>query len=173
MSKGCWALIIFVLMLLTPSLNAYALDMKVNDIKTLNIAVELPADFTEMPDDWVKIKYPSRNRPQAVYSNDSGSVSFGISKMKKPDLIALSEIKDAMLRSMSRFNPQASSFTVDGYDAWIISFRSQAIDSELLNMQLITVTKNDFIIATFNMNESNIGTYKEVGIKSLLSIKFK
>lgn len=154
------------------SFNATALEMKTENINTLHITVALPDDFTIMPDSLIEIKYPSKNRPQVVYSNESGSVSFGVSEKNKPDLICLDEVKDVMLESMKALNPKASPLTVDGYNAWLITFKSQAIDSKILNMQLITMTDKKFLIATFNMTEKNIDKYHDIGILSLSSIKF-
>ncbi|SPX81860.1 hypothetical protein RN616_19925 (plasmid) [Morganella morganii] len=154
------------------SFNATALEMKTENINTLYITVALPDDLTIMSDSLIEIKYPSKNRPQVVYSNESGSVSFGVSEKNKPDLIHLDEVKDVMLESMKVLNPKASPLTVDGHNAWLITFKSQAIDSKILNMQLITMTDKKFLIATFNMTEKNIGKYHDIGVLSLSSIKF-
>lgn len=158
------------------SFDAAALEMKTVDIKELNLTIEVPSDFTKMPDSLSAIKYPSKNRPQVVYSNESGSVSFGVSVKDKPDSVFLDdldEIKDLMLESMKVFNPEASPLIVDGNNAWLITFKSQAIDSKVLNMQLITLTEKNFVIATFNMTEKNITEYQGVGLLSLSSMKFK
>lgn len=171
-TRVCKYLAIFMVVAMS-SLNAFAVEMNRVDIKKINISVELPSTFMEMPSEWVEIKYPSKNRPQVVYSNESGTVSFGMSKKDKSELVSLEQIKDAMLKAMSNFSPKASPINVDGYDAWLITFTSKAIDSDILNMQLITMTKNNFVIATFNMTAPNIEKYQPIGIRSLSSIKFQ
>ena len=166
--------LLFILIIgLVTSLNVSALEMHSFDIKELKTTVKLPSDFKIMPENLAEIKYPSKNRPQFIYSNESGSVSFGISKKNKPELVTIVEIKDAMLKAISNFNPKASKTIVDGYDAWLITFKSKAMDGDILNLQLITITDKNFVIATFNMTAPNIEKYQVVGINSLSSIKFK
>ncbi|PVZ79433.1 hypothetical protein C9426_33550 [Serratia sp. S1B] len=78
-----------------------------------------------------------------------------------------------MLKAMSNFSPKASPIKVDGYNAWLITFTSKAVDSDILNMQLITMTKNNFVMATFNMTTPNVEKYQPIGISALSSIKFQ
>jgi hypothetical protein len=170
--KAYGFLFIFIVSL-TTSLNVFAIETHSFEIKELNISIKLPSTFKEMPEKLAELKYPSKNRPQVIYSDESGSVSFGISKKNKPDLVTLVEIKNAMLKGFSNFNPKSSKIIVDGYDAWLITFKSKAIDSDILNIQLITITDKDFVMATFNMASPDVEKYQVVGINSLSSIRFK
>ena len=62
--------------------------------------------------------------------------------------------------------------TVDGHKAWLITFRSQAADTDILNMLLVTSENDKAVQAAFNMTKDLEGQYKDVGRASLLSIKF-
>ena len=52
-------------------------DMKMErkNIPELKLSIEIPQAFTPMPDDMAKIKYPSENRPQVIYSDERGKAS--------------------------------------------------------------------------------------------------
>lgn len=165
-------IIVFILALMF-SANASALDvnMRVENIKSLGLSVEIPKQFTPLPEKLAEIKYPSKRRPQVIYGNESGTVSFGISKLKKPELVEIDEIKDNMLKIMKNLAPQASQVEVGGYKAWIITFTSKALDTDILNMQLYMLSDNNLIVATFNMTENNVNEYQSLAKKTLISIK--
>ncbi|MCK3861659.1 hypothetical protein [Pseudomonas sp. B329] len=157
------------------STNSSALDvsMKTEDIQSLNLSVKIPREFTLLPEDLAEIKYAGKKRPQVIYANESGSVSFGISKLKKPEFVKVDEIKDEMMNAMRNLTPQASPAIVDGYKAWRITFISKGLDVDILNMQIYMVTDKNLIIAAFNMAAGDIESYKVYGEKTLASIKFK
>jgi hypothetical protein len=162
----------FILLLMF-SASASALDakMRLENIKSLGLSVEIPTQFTPLSEKLAEIKYPSKRRPQVIYSNESGSVSFGISKLKKPELVGIDEIKDNILIAMKNLAPQASQIEAGGNKAWLITFTSKGLDADILNMQLYMLSDNNLIIATFNMTESNVNEYQSLGKKTLTSIK--
>ena len=147
-------------------------DMKMErkNIPELKLSIEIPQVFTPMPDDMAKIKYPSENRPQVIYS---GKASLGVSNGRHAlPADKLDVAKDATLKMLSNFKPQAESVTVDGHKAWLITFRSQAADTEILNMLLVTSENDKAVQAAFNMTKDLVGQYQGVARASLLSIKF-
>lgn len=165
------ALSVFVLMV-SVNVSALNMDMRSEDIQSLDLSVEIPSKFTLLPEKLAEIKYPSKKRPQVIYANENGTVSFGISRFKKPELVGIDEVKDGMLNSMRNLAPQASPVTVEGYKAWLITFTSKGLDADIFNMQLYVLSDDSLIIATFNMTEKNIKEYQSVGKKTLTSIKF-
>ena len=73
---------------------------------------------------------------------------------------------------LKNFKPKAEAVTVDGHKAWLITFRSQAPDTDILNMLLVTSENDKAVQAAFNMTKDLEGQYKDVARASLLSIKF-
>ncbi len=44
------------------------------------VAVQLPEEFTALPDEGIAAKYPAARKPLGVYSNKSGQVDFSVSE---------------------------------------------------------------------------------------------
>lgn len=161
-----------LVMMVTVSAQA---DMKMErkNIPELKLSIEIPQAFTPMPDDMAKIKYPSENRPQVIYSDERGKASLGVSNGRHAlPADKLDVAKDATLKMLSNYKPQAESVTVDGHKAWLITFRSQAADTDILNMLLVTSENDKAVQAAFNMTKDLVGQYQEAARASLLSIKF-
>ncbi|KYP95325.1 hypothetical protein WB67_06740 [bacteria symbiont BFo2 of Frankliniella occidentalis] len=146
--------------------------MKVLNVKALGLAINIPENFTKMPDLLADIKYPSlKNKPKFIYSIDDGAVSLGLTEKASSGLVDIDVVKDGMLELVKALKPKALSLTVDGNKAWLIVFKSQARDDNILNIQLFTMTNTKFVVGTFNMTDKYINQYCDVGVLSLLSLK--
>lgn len=161
------------IMLLAVSAQA-AMKMERQQISKLNLSLEIPQTLTPMPDEMAKIKYPSENRPQVIYGDERGKASLGITAGRNALPAAqLDMAKDATLKMLTNFNPQAEPVTVDGHKAWLITFRSQAPDTEILNLLLITSQNEKAVQVSFNMTKDLVAQYQEAAKASLLSLKFE
>lgn len=146
--------------------------MKDLNIKPLGLAIKIPENFTKMPDLLADIKYPSlKNKPKFIYSTDDGAVSLGLTEKASSGLVDVDVVKDGMLDLVKALKPKALSLTVDGNKAWLVVFKSRAIDGDILNIQLFTMTNTKFVVGTFNMKDKYINQYCDVGISSLMSLK--
>ncbi|MEA9393674.1 hypothetical protein SJI19_24700, partial [Acerihabitans sp. TG2] len=146
--------------------------MKELNIQPLDLAIKIPENFTKMPDLLADIKYPSlKNKPKFIYSTDDGAVSLGLTEKASSGLVDIDVVKDGMLDLVKALKPKALSLTVDGNKAWLVVFKSQARDGNILNIQLFTMTDTKFVVGTFNMTEKYINQYCDVGVLSLMSLK--
>lgn len=146
--------------------------MKELNIKPLDLAIKIPEKFIKMPDLLADIKYPFlKNKPKFIYSNDDGAVSLGLTEKASSGLVDIDMVKDGMLDLVKALKPKALSLTVDGNKSWLVVFKSQARDSNVLNIQLFTMTDTKFVVGTFNMTEKYINQYCDVGVLSLMSLK--
>ncbi|KMV67081.1 hypothetical protein AI29_15320, partial [bacteria symbiont BFo2 of Frankliniella occidentalis] len=102
---------------------------------------------------------------------DDGAVSLGLTEKASSGLVDIDVVKDGMLELVKALKPKALSLTVDGNKAWLIVFKSQARDDNILNIQLFTMTNTKFVVGTFNMTDKYINQYCDVGVLSLLSLK--
>lgn len=142
------------------------------NIMPLGLTIKVPENFTKMPDLLADIKYPSlKNKPKFIYSNDDGAVSLGLTEKASSGLVDIDVIKDGMLDLVKALKPKALPLTVDGNKAWLVVFKSQARDGNILNIQLFTMTDTKFVVGTFNMTDKYINQYCDVGILSLMSMK--
>ena len=156
------------------TLSAYAgMTMDRKDVPELKLSIEVPQGLTPMSEEMAKIKYPSENRPQVIYGDEKGKASLGITAGRNPlPADKLDVFKDMMLKMLESLKPQAEAVTVDGHKGWLLTFRSQTPDSEILNMMLITSQDEKAVQMTFNMTTDLIEQYQEAAKASLLSLKF-
>lgn len=162
---------LFVMMV---AISAHAeMKMERHNIPQLNLSIDIPQTLTPMSDEMAKIKYPSENRPQVIYGDERGKASLGISAGRHALPASQIEMaKDATMKMLTNFKPQAEAVTVDGHKAWLITFRSQAPDTEILNMMLITSQNDKAVQAAFNMTKDLVPQYQDAARASLLSLKF-
>ena len=158
------------IMLLAVSAQA-AMQMERQQISKLNLSLEIPQTLTPMSDEMAKIKYPSENRPQVIYGDERGKASLGITAGR--NALPAAQLDMAKDATLTNFNPQAEPVTVDGHKAWLITFRSQAPDTEILNMLLITSQNEKAVQVSFNMTKDLVAQYQEAAKASLLSLKFE
>ncbi|MFV0262003.1 MAG: hypothetical protein ACK5JN_06130 [Kluyvera sp.] len=156
------------------AISAHAgMNMERKDIPELKLSIEIPQTLTPMSDEMAKIKYPSENRPQVIYGDERGKASLGITAGRHAlPADKLDVAKDATLKMLNNFQPQAESVTVDGHKAWLITFRSQAPDTEILNMLLMTSENEKAVQASFNMTKDLVAQYQDVAKATLLSLTF-
>ena len=161
----------FVMMV---AISAHAeMKMQRQNIPQLNLSIEIPQTLTPMSDEMAKIKYPSENRPQVIYGDERGKASLGISAGRHA--LPASQIdmaKEATVKMLTNFKPQAEAVTVDGHKAWLITFRSQAPDTEILNMMLMTSQNDKAVQVAFNMTKDLEAQYQDVARAALMSLKF-
>jgi len=161
----------FVMMV---AVSAHAeIKMERKNIPQLKLSLEIPQTLTPMSDEMAKIKYPSENRPQVIYGDERGKASLGISAGRHA--LPASQIdmaKEATVKMLANFKPQAEAVTVDGHKAWLITFRSQAPDTEILNMMLMTSQNDKAVQVAFNMTKDLEAQYQDAAKATLMSLKF-
>lgn len=156
------------------TLSAHAgMTMERKDIPDLKLSVEIPEGLTPMSEEMAKLKYPSENRPQVIYGDEKGKASLGVTAGRNPlPAEKLDAFKEMMLKMLESLKPQAEAVTVDGHKGWLLTFYSQAADTEILNMMLITSQDNKAVQMTFNMTKDLVEQYQEAAKASLLSLQF-
>lgn len=148
--------------------------MENQKIPEQGISIDIPKGFTPMDEAMKKIKYPSENRPTVVFTDERGKVNVALSAGMAPlKAEQLDTYKDLMLQAMRNYQPTAESVTVDGNrKAWLLSFVSKAVDTDIHNAMLIISFKDKLVIAAFNATKDQWDTYRDSVKPSLLSIKF-
>lgn len=141
------------------------------------MAIKLPKEFTDMPLNFAKIKYPAEQRPQIIKMNEDGSINVTLSlypeKLKKedvPDCIA------ALKAVINRMNPanlffelkteQNEALTVGYFD-----YKSNALDSDLYNIMFVTPIAGNTMLGTFNCRMSDRENWQMIALQMILSIR--
>jgi hypothetical protein len=142
------------------------------------MAMRLPKEFTDMPLNFAKIKYPAEQRPQIIKTNGDGSINVTLSlyqeKLKKEDV---PDCISGLKMVIERMNPaniffelkteQSEALTTVGY----FDYKSNAIDSDLYNIMFVTPIAGNIMLGTFNCRLSDRENWQIIALQMILSTR--
>lgn len=136
--------------------------------------ITMPADFAKMPDDMLKQKYPSAQRPtEAWYAkSENGKVSLGFSQttqaMKDTQLGVFAE---AMKKQLSAFAPKVSETKVNGSKAVLIEMTTPDGTNpggpNIVTVMQLSSMNDKLLITTFSVTEDLKDKYYQDGKTTL------
>jgi hypothetical protein len=141
------------------------------------MAIRLPKEFTDMPINFAKLKYPSEQRPQIIKMNEDGSVNFTFSLYQ--DKLKEEEIEDCirtLKAAIERMNPAHLFFELqvleqDELMVGYFDYKSNALDSDLYNILYVTPIGGQTLMGTFNCRMSERNEWEPIALKMMMSIK--
>ncbi len=172
--KGTIKNIIVGVFVLIFAASAMAEAVKVEKIEVLDkrVSLNMPAAFTEMSKDDLKVKYPANSRPTEVYTNAENTVNFAfnytVNKIAENQLDAFAE---QMKQMLAQFSPKISKVDVNGQKAVMFDFVTPAADTEIHNLMLAMSVDGRLLLTTFNTTKEQAAQWLEVGRESLLSVQ--
>ncbi len=139
------------------------------------VKIDMPEDFKLMTEEVAKLKYPSEQRPQIIYTNKESTVNVAFSSSNQEfiesDLSKLSEYyKDTLLKGIDI--EQNEIRTINGNKILFISFISDAPDTKIYNLLGSTVLDGKLFILNFNSTIEELDKWKPIGQKIINSITF-
>ncbi len=160
------------------------------------IEVQLPNDFSPLPDEGIAREYPTSTKPLAVYSSPDGQVDFSVlqkgSQFRPQDLGMLREFyKASLLQMFTKVAFIRQEVTnVNGQEFLTFEFVSSLEDERqsgllapvqkysivqytILENDPITVRDNQLISFTFHVPFVMKSRWQETGNKIMNSIKIK
>ena len=144
------------------------------------VSFVLPKAFSRMTEDMVAKKYPRGNAPEYVFSNESTTVSIAASYTPNANLTLerLPQFKEFMEKTLERNTPGIEWITrgfkeVNGRRWIFLEFQSNAIDTEIRNMILMTALDNGLVMFNFNSTVGDYESHKAVLDQSQSSIIIK
>lgn len=168
---------LFVVFLTTAFATKIALETK----SLLNDKVELkiPEDFDIMSEDLMKIKYPSENRPNLVYSNESGGINVALSlTQNKASQESIPTLVETFVSTFKSVYPSADwkgsgVKSINGRDVGYIELITPAIDTEIYNLMFFTDLDGKLLICTFNCTKKSIAEWKSTAKEIMNSLNVK
>src|SRR5215207_6078775 len=128
------------------------------------VSFVVPKGFTRTTKEMVDKKYPRGNAPQHVFSNERTTVSIAAGYTPNANLTGeqLPQFKEYMEQTVERNTPGlrwiARGFTEINGTRWIrLEFQSNAVDTEIRNVMLMTPLDNGLVLFNFN---STVGAYE-------------
>ena len=147
------------------------------EILEKKLFVLLPHNFELLPDEILKMKYPTANRPKIVYSNKGGTINFAFNHTKnKVRLSQLSSFKSYMEKTFSNMYPTAVWISkelkkVNGVNFGVLEFISPAMDTKIYNLMYYTSVNGRLLICSFNCLLKQKSEWEEIAKKMYQSIK--
>jgi hypothetical protein len=145
-------------------------------IEGTSIKFNVPEEFGGLSQELIDVKWPNKNGPKWVIGNKRGTTTIAydlkdndISKYSMKDLIP------AFDQTMSRMIPgivwkEKKVISQSGRKWVYLEMTSNAIDTDIYNMMLLTSYENKMLIFNFNSTKEEIDKYKPVLVKSMKSI---
>lgn len=142
------------------------------------IKIVLPEKYDHMKEEYVKIKYPSENRPQVIISDEDGTISFMFNitgaGVKEEEL---EEFRDSMKKFLGNLNgsiifKESSMQEINGKKLGCIEFISPAMDSEIYNLMWFASFQGKAVIIGFNCIKEMSSTWKNIAKAVIRTLVF-
>jgi len=136
----------------------------------------IPSDFMLMPPVLAKVKYPSANRPDIIYSDHEGAMSINITLTKgRLENEGVEEAKSAMIEAITRLDPSREIVfdeIIEG-EARIgyFDFVSGGLDGEIYNLAFLFSLDGQFVVGTFNCIHLDMAKWLDVAEQMVRSIR--
>lgn len=143
-----------------------------------SIRVQLPESFTDMPSEYVKLKYPSEQRPPVIKSNEQGDINFTFNLLPVPvPKEHTPEFRDQMQQVIKRYQPvnvfyeTGEILTASGKAYWF-DYKSHGIDEQLYNLVYFISTESQVLHGVFNCPMKEAQIWKRIVMEVIKSIAF-
>lgn len=144
-----------------------------------HIIFEAPDEFKPVPEEIIRIKYPSTNAPKYVIGNESAETTIAYDV--KPNNIPpekIEEFRAGFTQMFPRVVPglqwkQNKIIELAGRKWVYFEMTSTAIDADIYNIMLFTSYNNQMLIFNFNSSKEEFKKYEKALRKSIQTIKIK
>lgn len=157
--------------------NNRLVDFEVQELFDKKMSIALPKGMVPMAEEMVKIKYPSENRPQLIYTNEKGTVNFTFSHFtlpiqKEETIQAIQQFKNLIkkLHPANLFYEMKEEEIEDTKLSWF-DFKGYAIDSQSYNLVYVTPIEKTILHGSFNCPFGDAAEWKKAVLPVILSIK--
>ena len=119
----------------------------------------VPKGFQIMDEEMLRIKYPNRNRPTLVYTNEPGSINVAINHTaNRITMDQLAEAHQQMERAFRQNFPSAKWYQsglieIQGRKWMTLNVQTPALDTKIRNIVAGTSLDDRFLLVTFNVTE--------------------
>jgi hypothetical protein len=136
----------------------------------------IPSDFVLMPEEDAIIKYPNRNRPHIIFTNEYGStnITFTFSKDKLTDdkiEEAKSYLEQTIIK-MTAVEKMISSYIIEeNIKIGCFNYISPAFGADIYNLMFIFPLEGKFVVGNFNCLHLDKAAWSEIAEQMIRSIR--
>jgi len=144
-----------------------------------HITFETPDGFETVPEEVLKLKYPSSRAPKYVIGNKSAATTIAYD-LKPNDIPQdqIDEVRAAFTQLFPRMIPnlewiENKTIELSGRKWVYFEMTSTAIDTDIYNIMLFTGHKGQMLVFNFNSTKEEFKKYESALRKSISTIKIK
>ena len=135
--------------------------------------------FKEMDPEMAAIKYPSDQRPNPIFSNDTGSITLGFNyTWSQVEAEEIGTFKDILLQNLQRMQSAITLLEdgvkdVNGQQIGYFEFISPALDSDLYNLMFFMELDGRALLCALNCLENDLEHWQPIAKGIMESIRIE
>jgi hypothetical protein len=152
---------------------------KIISLDNDRITFEAPEGFKPLPEEIIKIKYPSSNAPKYVIGNESTGTTIAYD-VKPNDIsqVKIDELRAGFTEMFPKRIPglkwkENKIIELSGRKWVYLELTSTAVDTDIYNIMLVTGYKDQTLFFNFNSTKEEFKKYERALRESINSIKIK
>ncbi|WP_194973047.1 hypothetical protein [Aquiflexum lacus] len=160
------------------SISSKQLHFLLNEKPVLSgkASMMVPENFKLMNSEMLALKYPNvGHQPTEVYTNLEGTINIALNHTKnvasEDNLQEVKKAMDAQINKPPIEFIKSELVQLNGNRCILMEFKSQAVDSKIYNLMLITSLEGRLAMVTFNCTEENLNIWKSRGNDIIYSFK--
>ena len=156
-----------------------SIQADVIEVGDTGVTFDAPEEFKPLPKEIIEAKWPNRNGPRFVIGNERGTTTIAYD-VKSEDLsnADFDELRAAFEQTFDRVIPGIQwkanrVFEHDGKQWIYLEMTSNAIDTDIYNIVMLTGVEQRMVIFNFNSTKEDFPKYENVLRQSLASIRVR
>lgn len=146
-------------------------------VEGTSVTFESPAEFAPLSKEIMAYKWPSNRAPKYAVGNQTASTTIAYDYKTDVTGATLSDIQAQLTYTFDRMIPgiqwiENKIVTLDGEEWIMLEMTSNAIDTDIHNLLLVTILENKLLMFNFNSVKSEFKKYEKALRKSVASIRF-
>jgi len=141
------------------------------------LKIQIPTNFIDMPDEFVRAKYPSSDRPQIIKTDDTGSINITLNIVSQNmEDQQIPEVKEGLKNLLKRFNPsylflEEGVETIEQKTVGFFEFKSPTFDDPLFNLMFLIELNHNVMMGVFNSLYSQHRPWRPIARQIMQSIR--
>ena len=173
--------LVFIGMLLIPllSMTIGKIELELKSLLDDKVELKIPKEFDIMPEELMKLKYPSERRPTLVYSNESGGINVALNlTQNKASQDLIEPYVENFVNTFKNIYPSAEwkgsgVKEINGQKIGYLKLITPAIDTKIYNVMFFTDLDGKLLLSTFNCTEKSITEWEQTADEIMNSLKIK
>ena len=141
------------------------------------VEIKVPEKFYELPEEMLKLKYPSERRPSLVYSNEKTTINLAFNLTESPaNDEAMAIYTGKLVEVMKNVYPSAEwigdgTVEINDRQVGFLEMITPAIDVEIYNLMFFTHLEGKMLMCSFNCTKPEMVEWKPTSHEIMESLK--